>query len=99
MGNGNEVALQRLIAAGPEALEPVVGDPDAGLRLDERSLVLHRLAGEGVHRFLGRDVPAELAEHFGEHAVGDGLGVDEHAVAVEENGGKRKGGHCGAGVR
>ncbi|MNT49493.1 hypothetical protein D3C72_1863500 [compost metagenome] len=99
MGNGDEVAVQRLVAAGAEAAQPVVGDLEAGLGLDERRFVLHGLAGEDVHRFLGRELPAELAEHVGKHAVGDGFGIDEHAVAIEENGGKGERGHCEAGVQ
>lgn len=95
--NGQEVALERFVAAGPEGLEPVFGDPDAGLRFDERGFVLHGLAGEGVHRLFGGEVPAEFAEHLGEHAVGDGFGIDEDAVAVEKDGVEGKWGHCAEG--
>jgi hypothetical protein len=38
-------------------------------------------------------LPAQFAEHLGQHAVGDGFGVDEHAVAVEEYGVEGEIGH------
>jgi hypothetical protein len=85
IGNGPQVALEGLVAAPPECLQPLFGDPDAGLGFDERGFVLHRLAGEGVHRLFGGEMPAEFAEHFGEDAVGDGFGIHEDAVAVEED--------------
>jgi hypothetical protein len=38
-------------------------------------------------------MPVKLVEHVGEHAVRDGFGIDEHAVAIEEYGAERKIGH------
>ena len=70
-----------------------VRDREAGARFDQRGFVLDGLADENAHRLFDAQVPAQLAEHLGEHAVGDGFGVDEHAVAVEEYGVEGKIGH------
>ncbi len=74
------------LRAAAEAVQPLGRDREAGPGLDQRGFVLDRLAGEDPHRFLGADRLAELAEHLGEHAVGDGFGVDQDAVAVEQDG-------------
>ena len=49
-----------------------------------------RQAGEAMGELLGRDLVADLAEHLGFHMGGDDLGIDEHAVAVEDGEGKRR---------
>ena len=64
---------------------PGVGQWLAGVRLDARGFAAHRLADEGGHAFFGRNGPTGFVEHGAEHAVGEGLAVDKHTVAVKQN--------------
>jgi hypothetical protein len=64
-----EVARQRRAAHAPRELDAPVA----------------RAAHERAHHLLERHRHAHRRELFHEHAVGDGLGVDEDAVAVEDD--------------
>ncbi|MNT25061.1 hypothetical protein D3C72_1605660 [compost metagenome] len=94
-GDFKQVAVQRIVAALAELVEPVLRDRGAGARLDQGQLVLDRLSGENLHGLRVRDGPAQFVEHVGQHAAGDGFGIDQDAVAVEQHGVKGKISHCG----
>ncbi len=81
-----QAKAQLLVAASPEFSQPGVGERPTGLGLDARALVLHRLAHEDGHALGQRQAPAGLLQHVAQHAVGDALAVDEHAIAVKQHG-------------
>src|SRR5690606_884554 len=85
--------LERDVASRPELRQPFRRERKAGMGFDARSLVLDGLAHEDAHGLVQGQLPAKLAKHFGQHRAGDGLGVDEHAVAVEQDSIERKRGH------
>ncbi|MNT24514.1 hypothetical protein D3C72_1599900 [compost metagenome] len=91
----SQIAVQRLVAALAELVEPIRRDRGAGARLDQRQFVLDRLSGKNIHRLRMRDAPTQFVEHLGQHSAGDGFGVDQDAVAIEKHGVKGKISHCG----
>ena len=76
---------QAFVAPLAEAHEPFLGERPAGVRLDQSALVLDGLADEDAHAFLDAEHPPEFFQHVAQHAVGDGLAVHQHAVAVEQH--------------
>jgi hypothetical protein len=93
-GDLDQVAVQRGIAALAELIEPIRRDRGARARFDQRQFVPDGLAREDLHGFRMRDAPAQLIEHVGQHAAGDGFGIDQDAVAVEQHGIEGKISHC-----
>ncbi len=91
--NRHQLPIERLIAARAELHQPIRRNREAGARFDECGFIPDGLADKNLHRLFEAQMPAQLAEHLGQHAVGDGFGVDEHAVAVEEYGVEREIGH------
>jgi len=85
-GLGCTPPSQADVAAFAEPDQPVVGERLPGAGLDQCAFVLHGLADEQAHALVGRQLPPEFLEHVAQHAVGDALAVDEHPVAVEEDG-------------
>ena len=55
------------------------------LLLDPQHDVLEGQAGIGLRKFLGRDLEAGRGQKFGLDARGDDFGIDEHAVAIEND--------------
>jgi hypothetical protein len=47
--------------------------------------VSHRVADEPLEHIVDRDGDPELHEHRREHAIGDELAIDEHAITVEND--------------
>jgi len=84
--DGGQLLAQGLVAAFVERGQPVVGQRPAGARRDQGALVTHRLADKGGHALGQRHRPAGFLEHVAQHAVDDGFAVDQHAVAVEQDG-------------
>ena len=84
-GDGLQLGHQALIAARVEGAHPLFGERLSSLGFDERALVAHRAADEMVFALGGCERPARLVEHLAQHAVGDGLAVHQHAIAVEQD--------------
>jgi hypothetical protein len=80
-----QLGLQQRVAARVKRGHPGVGQRLAGVRLDARGLAAHRLANEDPHALVRRQRPAGLVQHGAQHAIGDGLAVHQHAVAVEQD--------------
>ena len=83
--DGGELRLQRGVAACVEGRHPFVGQRAAGVVLNARRLAAHRLADEEAHALFGRQHPTGLGQHVAQHAVGDGLAVYQHTVAVKQD--------------
>ena len=83
--DGLQLGAQQLVAPGVETRHPFVGQRLAGARFDQRGLAAHGAADEVAHAFVDRHVPAAFGQLVAQHAVGDGLAVDQHAVAVEQD--------------
>jgi hypothetical protein len=56
-----------------------------GLRLNQGDFVLDRFADKNPHAFLRAEHPAQFFQHVAQHAVGNGLAVDQHAIAVKQH--------------
>src|SRR5690606_5054543 len=84
--DGLQLRTQARVAPRVESLQPVLGPGLARHLLDQRALVAHGAADEEALAVLGRDGPARFVQRLAQRAVGDGLAVDEHAVAVEQDG-------------
>jgi hypothetical protein len=80
-----QLGAQPGITPGVERAHPVFGERLAGFGLDARALVAHRLADEDLHALGLCECPATLVEHLAQHAVGDGLAVHEHTVAIKKH--------------
>ena len=50
-----------------------------------RALVAHRFADEHLHALGLGDRPTTFVEHLAQHTIGDGLAVDQHAIAIEKH--------------
>ncbi|KAG0924201.1 hypothetical protein G6F32_014006 [Rhizopus arrhizus] len=91
--DGLQVTLQRDVALQAEFLQPFLGERLAGAFLDQAGQMGHRLAEEDFTRLCRGQRPATLGQHFGEHAGHQRLGIDQHAVTVEQHGIEGKTGH------
>ena len=91
VGDGLQLALQQRVALGAELLHPFLGEGLAGALFDQVLLILDSVAEKCLHTFGLGQGPATGVQHAVQHAVGEGLGVHQHTVAVEQDGVKRNG--------
>ena len=87
--DGLQLALQQRVALGAELNHPFLGEGLAGAFFDQRLLILDGIAEKCLHTFGLGQGPATGVQHAVQHAVGEGLGVHQHTVAVEQDGVKR----------
>jgi hypothetical protein len=83
VGNRLQSGYQTEVASLAKAQHPVFGHGLAGARLDQDPLVFDCLANKDAHAFSRRQRPAGLLQHVAQHAVGDGLAVNQHAIAIK----------------
>lgn len=85
-GDGVQMGVQPLVTQGIEGRHPGIGERLAGFALDAGGFAAHGLADEDTLALFGADRPACGVEHVAQCAQGDGFAIDEHAVAVEQDG-------------
>src|SRR3712207_895382 len=74
----------RTAARGRSFRSEIAGQGAAMIGLDVRDHVLQAHPDEAVHDLFGGVREAKLGEKLGVDPAGEGLGVDQHAVAVED---------------
>ena len=87
-GHRLQMRAQGHIARSPKAMQPFGGERLAGFALDARRFVTRGLADENLHALLQRQLPAALLQQIPQYAHGQRLAVHQHAIAIEQYGGK-----------
>ena len=88
-GDGLQVGVQPLVAQGVEGGHPGIGERLAGFAFDASGFAAHGFADEDLQALGLRNGPARGVEHGVQGAIGDVFAIDEHAVAIEQNGFKQ----------
>ncbi len=86
MGHGLHFGFQQRIAAREEGGQPAGRQRRAAHRGNRIQLFADGLAEEAPGGVLQADVDAELIEHLPDQPVDEGFAVDQHAVAIEQDG-------------
>jgi len=81
-----QTCLQCLVATQPEGMQPFFGERQTCARFDFCFVIFDGFAHEVAKAFFGRHHPAALFEHVTQDGVGDGLAVDQHAIAIKKYG-------------
>lgn len=91
--NRLQFKLQAGVAPGVKLGHPGIGQGPPGVGFDQSGLAAHGAAQKKAHALMQAQRPTGFVEHGAQHAVGDGFAIDQHAVAIEQQGVKFQGRH------
>jgi hypothetical protein len=83
-GHYLQTCLKRIVAAQSESVHPFFGQRQACACFNFCFVIFHGFAHKITKAFFAGHGPTTLFQHVSQHAIGNGLAVNQHAIAIKE---------------